>query len=560
MALSTQLHANNASTTLNGPIGALDLTMTVVDGSSFPNPTTGQYFLVTIEIGGAREIIKVTGRSGNTFTISARGQEGTTPAPWANGALVESRTTKDTLGRFARYQDRLFELTSINDLVAPSVSDSNSYITNSVDDNGNVIIAIKRNASIWKFLSHRKQIVAAGTATAGAQSTTQLVSTDIGTLLNGGTPAGQYVLQFTNGNLSGQSRLITSASSNTIGWSGVVSEAPTVAVTTFEIYQSDSSLLFPNSNTFVRLVGDTMTGALVLNADPSTALGAATKQYVDTATIVAIGTNTTLTNSAVNKIHNITAVAVVTLPLANTVTTGQSIRFKSTTEQNVTIVPQGSDTLDNDGAGVAFRLPSYSTCSIMQNTSGSWIISVKPEAYVGETKEFYGTTVPRGWAWSNGQLLNRVNQGGLFAVVGTTHNAGDGSTTYGTPDKRGRASFGKNDMGGAADSARITVPNSGVNGSTLGAVGGDERLHGHTHTVSGTTGGQSADHTHTVGIQNVPASGPSGGPTMWAGGSTGTSGVSNDHTHAFSGTSATTGAGTSQNLPPAIICNFIIKT
>jgi hypothetical protein len=47
--------------------------------------------------------------------------------------------------------------------------------------------------------------------------------------------------------------------------------------------------------------GDTMTGALILNADPVTNLGAATKQYVDTKTTISDGsiTNTMLANSAV---------------------------------------------------------------------------------------------------------------------------------------------------------------------------------------------------------------------------------------------------------------------
>lgn len=40
---------------------------------------------------------------------------------------------------------------------------------------------------------------------------------------------------------------------------------------------------FGASLPFVHIAGDTMTGALTLNADPVTALGAATKQYVDTA-------------------------------------------------------------------------------------------------------------------------------------------------------------------------------------------------------------------------------------------------------------------------------------
>lgn len=39
----------------------------------------------------------------------------------------------------------------------------------------------------------------------------------------------------------------------------------------------------PYAITFVNKMGDTMTGPLILSGDPTTALGAATKQYVDTA-------------------------------------------------------------------------------------------------------------------------------------------------------------------------------------------------------------------------------------------------------------------------------------
>ena len=49
-------------------------------------------------------------------------------------------------------------------------------------------------------------------------------------------------------------------------------------------YSADDLYLTPdNSGDFVLKTGDTMTGALILSADPTTNLGAATKQYVDTA-------------------------------------------------------------------------------------------------------------------------------------------------------------------------------------------------------------------------------------------------------------------------------------
>jgi microcystin-dependent protein len=43
--------------------------------------------------------------------------------------------------------------------------------------------------------------------------------------------------------------------------------------------------------------------------------------------------------------------------------------------------------------------------------------------------------------------VSRVTYGTLFAAVGTTYGAGDGSTTFNVPDLRGRAVAGKNDMG-----------------------------------------------------------------------------------------------------------------
>lgn len=50
--------------------------------------------------------------------------------------------------------------------------------------------------------------------------------------------------------------------------------------TTFTNNQEFITKLYSDS-TYVNVAGDTMTGALILNADPTTALGAATKQYVD---------------------------------------------------------------------------------------------------------------------------------------------------------------------------------------------------------------------------------------------------------------------------------------
>jgi microcystin-dependent protein len=56
--------------------------------------------------------------------------------------------------------------------------------------------------------------------------------------------------------------------------------------------------------------------------------------------------------------------------------------------------------------------------------------------------------------------------------------AGDGSTTFGLPDLRGRTTAGRDDMGGSGAS-RLTTGGSGINGVRLGTAGGTQ-----THTLS----------------------------------------------------------------------------
>ncbi|MFP3388512.1 phage tail protein [Brevibacillus sp. SIMBA_040] len=59
------------------------------------------------------------------------------------------------------------------------------------------------------------------------------------------------------------------------------------------------------------------------------------------------------------------------------------------------------------------------------------------EAYLGEIRMFAGNYAPQGWALCNGQLLNISEYDPLYALLGTTYG-GDGQTTFGLPDLRGR--------------------------------------------------------------------------------------------------------------------------
>ncbi|MFD0960265.1 phage tail protein [Paenibacillus chungangensis] len=59
------------------------------------------------------------------------------------------------------------------------------------------------------------------------------------------------------------------------------------------------------------------------------------------------------------------------------------------------------------------------------------------EPFVGEIQMFAGTFAPRGWAFCDGQLLAVSEYDTLFSLIGTMYG-GDGITTFGLPDLRGR--------------------------------------------------------------------------------------------------------------------------
>jgi microcystin-dependent protein len=59
------------------------------------------------------------------------------------------------------------------------------------------------------------------------------------------------------------------------------------------------------------------------------------------------------------------------------------------------------------------------------------------EPFIGEIRMFAGNFAPRGWAFCDGQLLAVSQHDALFSLLGTIYG-GDGRTTFGLPDLRGR--------------------------------------------------------------------------------------------------------------------------
>ncbi len=111
------------------------------------------------------------------------------------------------------------------------------------------------------------------------------------------------------------------------------------------------------------------------------------------------------------------------------------------------------------------------------------------EPFVGEVRIFAGNFAPRGWAFCDGQLLAVSQNDALFSLLGTIYG-GDGRTTFGLPDLRGRIPIHAG-----------TGP--GMSPRRLGAKAGEEKV---TVTVN-----QLPSHTH--GMQASSDSGSVASPT-----------------------------------------------
>jgi len=164
------------------------------------------------------------------------------------------------------------------------------------------------------------------------------------------------------------------------------------------------------------------------------------------------------------------------------------------------------------------------------------------EPFVGEIRMFAGNFAPRGWAFCDGQLLAVSQNDALFSLLGTIYG-GDGRTTFGLPDIRGRIPVHAG-----------TGP--GLSQYRLGSRGGAEEV---TLTVN-----QLPSHAHA--LQASPGNGNTRDPgNNLPGSSTGGAFYSTGEGRGFTpvdmSTAAISSVGGSRNhtnLAPFLCINFIV--
>ena len=104
------------------------------------------------------------------------------------------------------------------------------------------------------------------------------------------------------------------------------------------------------------------------------------------------------------------------------------------------------------------------------------------DPFIAEIIMFGGNFAPRGWALCDGQLLSISSNSALFSILGTTYG-GDGRTTFGLPDLRGRVAM--HPGSGPGLTLRRLGEKSGMETVTLTT----NQIPSHNHTATATASG-----------------------------------------------------------------------
>ena len=160
------------------------------------------------------------------------------------------------------------------------------------------------------------------------------------------------------------------------------------------------------------------------------------------------------------------------------------------------------------------------------------------EPFIGEIRIVGFNFAPRGWANCDGQLLSIAQNSALFSLLGTVYG-GDGRTTFGLPDLRGRVPVHAGN--GPGLSPRAQGQKSGAEQTTLSVA----NLPSHTHAVKCNSDDGDTDEPQG----NFPAK-AGGGETIYASGE--------DAAMSNQMVGNTGGGSAANNMQPFLTVRFVV--
>jgi microcystin-dependent protein len=158
-------------------------------------------------------------------------------------------------------------------------------------------------------------------------------------------------------------------------------------------------------------------------------------------------------------------------------------------------------------------------------------------------------SAPTGFLECDGAAVSRSTYAALFAVIGTTYGAGDGSTTFALPDLTDKVAVHKSNNKAFASTAgaNTVTPTGNVAGSTANATLTTAQLASHSHPISNTSPGSDNDFKPIGGAQGNTINNAS----------TNSAGSGQGHSHNMSANFA---GDANSVLQPYLTLIYIIKT
>lgn len=236
---------------------------------------------------------------------------------------------------------------------------------------------------------------------------------------------------------------------NTMGGTGGEINTETITGQTGTITTLTATTVKAGTVTADALSGP-LTGNVTGTADKAIADGSGnnivntyvTKSGLASSVTTATGKVTTLTATD-NTLTNVTITGATSVPTANAGNSSKAIANTEYVQGELTnYLPLSGGTVTGgltvEGTITGNLAGNADTATNATNATndanGNPIAGTYLPSVVGVVQAFAGSTTPQGWLLCDGSAVSRTDYAALYAVIGTTYGAGNGSTTFNLPN------------------------------------------------------------------------------------------------------------------------------